>query len=144
MKKNNYTYLTIAAGTLCSLFLASSVFAQDGGAASQVFSPAPVSGQNPPSFGETLMSMLPMLAMCYMIFYFMVIRPQEKKTKAQKELMEAMKRGDSVVTSGGLFGKVASVEKGVVVLEIAPSVKVRVEQNHIARFEKDGASAEAA
>jgi len=90
------------------------------------------------------MSMLPMLAMCYMIFYFMVIRPQEKKTKKQKEFMEAMKRGDSVVTTGGIFGKVTAVEKGIVTLEVAPSVKVRVEQSHIARFEKDGAAAEAA
>jgi preprotein translocase subunit YajC len=122
----------------------SDVFAQDAGAASQVFAPAPANAQQAPTFMQSLTSMLPMLAICYFIFYFMVLRPQETKAKKHKELLDSIKRGDSVVTTGGLIGRVSGVEKGIVVLEIAPNVKIKVEQAHIARFENDGASAEAA
>lgn len=122
----------------------SDVFAQDAGAASQVFAPAPANAQQAPTFMQSLTSMLPMLAICYFIFYFLVLRPQETKAKKHKELLDSIKRGDSVVTTGGLIGRVSGVEKGIVVLEIAPNVKIKVEQAHIARFENDGASAEAA
>jgi preprotein translocase subunit YajC len=67
--------------------------------------------------------MLPMLAICYLIFYFMVIRPQETKNKQHKALLESIKRGDTVVTTSGMVAKVAGVEKDHVLLEIAPNVK---------------------
>ena len=120
----------------------SDVFAQD--AASQVFAPAPANAQQAPTFMQSLMNILPLIAMLYFIFYFVILRPQETKAKKHKELVDSIKRGDSVVTTGGLIGRVSGVEKGVVVLEIAPNVKIKVEQAHIARFENDGASAEAA
>lgn len=132
--------ILLANAAVMALFAFSDAYAQDGG----VFAPAPATAQNAPTFMESLMSMLPMLAICYMIFYFMVLRPQETKVKKHKQLLESLKRGDSVVTTGGLIGRVNSVEKGVVNLEIAPNVKIRVEESHVLRFEKDGSSAEAA
>ena len=98
----------------------------------------------PPSLFGALIDMLPMLAVCYLIFYFMVIRPQERKTKQHKALLESMKRGDSVVTSSGIVGKVSGVESDHVVVEIAPNVKVKFLRQHIVRLENPPQTSKAA
>lgn len=97
--------------------------------------PSPAPDQLPPSPGglELLMSMMPMFMIVFFIFYFMVIRPQQQKLLAQRDLIKALKRGDGVVTSGGLIGKVSSVEKDHVLLEISSNVKVKVENDHIVK-----------
>ncbi len=98
------------------------------------------SSATPPSLLDALVQMLPMLAICYLIFYFMVIRPQENKSKKHKAMMEALKRGDSVVTSSGILGKVATVEgSDHVLVEIAQNVKIKVLSSHITKVEKAGA-----
>jgi preprotein translocase subunit YajC len=88
--------------------------------------------------------MLPMLAVCYLIFYFLVIKPQDQKMKRHKALLESLKRGDSVVTSGGLVGKFAGEEKGLMLVEIAPNIKIKVEQGHVLKRLGDDQKAEAA
>jgi preprotein translocase subunit YajC len=123
--------------------------AQDGSAVApaaqqEVFGPAPVANPGEPSFFGSLVSMLPMLAVCYLIFYFMVIKPQDAKLKKHKSLLESLKRGDSVVTSGGIIAKVAGIEKDCVVLEIAPNVKIKVEQSHVLKRAGGEQKAEAA
>jgi preprotein translocase subunit YajC len=109
---------------------------------------APAAGAVPaaeqPSFLGALVEMLPMLAVCYLIFYFMVIRPQERKTKQHKALLESMKKGDSVVTSSGMVGRVAGVESDHVLLEIAPSVKVKFLRQHIVGLENQPTASKAA
>jgi preprotein translocase subunit YajC len=94
-----------------------------------------MAGAEQPSIFGALMQMLPMLAVCYLIFYFMVIKPQETKNKKHRELMEALKKGDSVITTSGIVGKVAGVESEHVTIEIAQNVKVKFLRSHIARFE---------
>lgn len=113
-------------------------------AENQVFSPAPVTSPEQPTFFSTLVSMLPMLAICYLIFYFMVVKPQEARAKKQKGMLESLKWGDSVVTSGGILGKVVGVEKDHVSVEIAPSVKIKVELAHITKRGDAGAKSAAA
>jgi preprotein translocase subunit YajC len=110
----------------------------------EVFGPAPVGGAEQPTFFGSLVSMLPMLAVCYLIFYFMVIKPQDTKIKKHKTLLESLKRGDAVVTSGGIVGKVAGVEKDCVLLEVAPNVKIKVEQTHVLKRVGGEEKAEAA
>lgn len=90
-----------------------------------------------PSLVGALMQMLPMLAICYVIFYFMVIKPQETKNKKHAALVTSLKKGDSVVTSSGIVGKVASVEKDHVMLEIAQNVKVKVLLSYVTRLESE-------
>ena len=124
-----------------AFFVAGDVLAQDGG---QVFSTPPATAEQQPSFMQSLISMLPMLAICYLIFWVMVIRPQESKIKKHKNLLESLKRGDSVVTTGGIIGRVASVDKDGVLVEIAPNVKVKFAQSHIVGLEKGESKAEAA
>ena len=60
------------------------------------------------------------------IFYFLLIRPQNARVKAHRAMIESLKRGDTVVTSGGLIGKIAKLTDGDVSVELAPNVVVKV------------------
>ena len=66
------------------------------------------------------------LFLVFVVFYFLMIRPQQKRMKALQASVAAVKKNDSVVTSGGILGKVTKVEDNVVEVEIAPNVRVRV------------------
>ncbi len=121
--------LTIGWAVLGDTFYA---FAQQGGQAAapvagqtEVFGPAPTPGSGQPSFLGSLMELLPVLVVCYFIFYFMVVKPQDSSAKAHKTLIESLKKGDEVITSGGMIGRVAGTEQGFVTLEIASGVKVK-------------------
>ena len=78
-----------------------------------------------PGGGDILMQMLP-LALIVVVFYFLLIRPQMKRQKEHRKMVENVRRGDVVVTSGGIIGKIAKVDDGEVVVEIADGVRVRV------------------
>lgn len=71
--------------------------------------------------------LVPMLLMC-VIWYFLLIRPQQKRAKEHKIMLEAMKKGDQVITQGGIYGKVVSVaaEKNTAEIEIAKGVNITV------------------
>ena len=75
---------------------------------------------------------LPMLVLMFVIFYFLLIRPQQKKTKAHKEMLAQLKKGDPVVTSGGIHGKITGVSDQTLVVEIAPQVRVKVQRASVA------------
>jgi len=75
---------------------------------------------------------LVMLAAIFAIFYFLLIRPQQKRTKEHQELLKSLKRGDDVVTTGGIFGRIAEIEEGTVLLEVAEKVKIKVARDQIA------------
>ncbi len=72
----------------------------------------------------------PML-LIFAIFYFLLIRPANKKRREHEERLTALKKGDKVVTTGGLHGEVAKVEDQVAVLKLADNVKVRVSKQAI-------------
>lgn len=80
---------------------------------------------------NTLMSFLPMI-LIFAVFYFLLIRPQQKKAKDHRTLLENLKKGDSVITQGGIFGKITAIQDQVVTLEIADKVRVRVARGQIA------------
>ena len=86
------------------------------------------------SVGSTdsgLMGLLPFV-LIFVVFYFLLIRPQQKRAKEHKSMVEALKRGDKVVTSGGIIAKVSKViDDGIVEVEIAPDVKVKVQRSTI-------------
>lgn len=67
-----------------------------------------------------------------LIFYFLLIRPQQQARKKHAAMIEALKRGDTVVTSGGLIGKVTKVSDLELTVELAEGVRVRVQRNMIA------------
>ena len=73
----------------------------------------------------SFISFLP-LVLVFIVFYFLMIRPQQQRAKALQAAVAAVKKGDTVVTAGGIVGKVTRVEDTQVEVEIAPNVKVRV------------------
>ncbi|WP_424833280.1 preprotein translocase subunit YajC [Ruegeria sp.] len=83
--------------------------------------------------GGAIAQFLPLI-LIFAIMYFLLIRPQQKKMKEHKAMVDALRRGDQVVTQGGLIGKVVKVkDDGEVEVEIADGVKVRVVQATIAQ-----------
>lgn len=72
-----------------------------------------------------------MLVAMFAIFYFLLIRPQQKRAKQHRELVNNLKSGDSVVTAGGIHGKITSVEDAVVTLEVANGVKIKMNRASI-------------
>lgn len=83
--------------------------------------------------GSAFASFIPLI-LIFAIMYFLLIRPQQKKLKEHKAMIEALRRGDQVVTQGGIVGKVTKVqEDGMVEVEIAENVKVKVLKATIAQ-----------
>ena len=72
------------------------------------------------------------LILMFAIFYFLLIRPQQKKAKQHKEMVNTLKKGDRVVSSGGLHGVVTGMTDTVVTMEIAPKIRVKVSRGSIA------------
>ena len=70
----------------------------------------------------------------FVIFYFLVILPQQKRQKQQKAMLEALKKGDKVVTASGIWGTITNIGKETVTLQIADNTKIRMQRDHIARL----------
>ena len=111
---------------------------------------AQASGASP--LGGGLDFLIPMM-LIFVVFYFLLIRPQQKKVKQHKEMLGAIRRGDRVVTGGGIIGTVAKVvSDSEVAIEIAEGVRVRVQRGMISAVlaktepvkDKDGTKSEAA
>jgi preprotein translocase subunit YajC len=86
--------------------------------------------------GDTWMSLLP-LFLILVVFYFFFIRPQTKKNKEQRKFREALKKGDKVVTLGGIHGKVAEVKETTIILEVGNQIKMTIEKSAIAMNTED-------
>ena len=80
--------------------------------------------------GGDLMSFLP-LVVIFVLFFFMIIRPQMKAAKAQREMITALQKGDEIVTSGGIVGKVTKVTESFVSLEIAANTEITVQKQAV-------------
>ena len=72
-----------------------------------------------------------MLVIMFAIFYLLLIRPQQKRAKQHKELVENLKSGDQVITAGGLHGKIVAVQDDIITLEIASNVRVKINRPSI-------------
>lgn len=78
-----------------------------------------------------LMSIAPLIVL-FVIFYFLLIRPQQKRAKEQKAMISALQKGDNIVTSGGIHGRIVSVNEDTVMVEISDGVKVKMSKDAIA------------
>lgn len=76
------------------------------------------------------------LVLMFVIFYFLLIRPQQKRAKEHREVLQNLKRGDTVITAGGIHGKISGLTDTMVTLEIADKVKIKVSRNQIAGLSK--------
>ena len=80
------------------------------------------------------LGMLPPMILIFAVFYFLLIRPQQKKAKEHKAMLGQLKRNDEVMTTGGVFGKVTALTDTDLTLEVAPNVRIRVSRGHIAQL----------
>jgi preprotein translocase subunit YajC len=78
-------------------------------------------------------SMPLMMGVLLAVFYFLLIRPQNKRAKEQREMLSKVSSGDEVATSGGILGKVVEVNDQFVTLEIAPSVNIKIQKFQISQ-----------
>lgn len=79
------------------------------------------------------------LILMFVIFYFLLIRPQQKKVKQHKEMIASLRKGDKVVTAGGIHGTITSVSDNSVTLEIAPKIRIKVQKGSISYILTRGA-----
>lgn len=101
----------------------------------------------PGGFSALMMNLFPFIAIIF-VFYFLMIRPQQKRMKEHKEMVEGLKRGDKVVTQGGMIGKITKVDEVTAKVELAEGVVVEVIKSTISevrnRTEPKAANDEAA
>lgn len=79
-------------------------------------------------------SVLPMLILLVAFMYLMVIRPQSKRAKEQKALMSNLKKGDEIVTIGGILGKIEKINDNFIVISVAEGVEITIQKNAIANI----------
>lgn len=75
--------------------------------------------------GDFFIQILPFL-LIFVIMYFLIIRPQQRRLKEHREMVSSLRRGDTVVTAGGMVGKVTKVDENEIQVELAPNVRVKV------------------
>ncbi len=86
----------------------------------------------PQNGGGGMMSTLIMFAAIFAIFYFMIIRPQQKRAKERAKLLSQLQKGDKIVTSGGLHGTIVGIEEKTCLIDIGNNVKIKFERSAIA------------
>lgn len=79
---------------------------------------------------SSLMSMLPLVLM-FVVLYFVMIRPQMKKQKEHRSMIEAVAKGDEVVTAGGLLGKISKIGENYLGLEVATGVEIQIQRSAV-------------
>jgi preprotein translocase subunit YajC len=84
--------------------------------------------------GGGIMSVLPLMIGMFAIMYFLIIRPQQKQRRERENLLRAIKKGDRVVTTGGLYGTVVGLSEHTVTLKVADQVKLDFERGAIGRI----------
>jgi len=98
--------------------LISSAYAQASGAASQ---------------SDTLLTFLPMIAI-FVVFYFLLIRPQQKKQKEARAMLDSLEKGNEVVTAGGILGRIVKLDDQYATVEIAPNTQMIVQRGAISQL----------
>ncbi|HMN49785.1 MAG TPA: preprotein translocase subunit YajC [Ignavibacteriaceae bacterium] len=81
--------------------------------------------------GGSLISTLIMFGAIFAIFYFMIIRPQQKRAKEREKLLSNIEKGDKIITSGGVHATIVGIEEKTVLIEVAPNVKIKIERSAI-------------
>jgi preprotein translocase subunit YajC len=91
----------------------------------------------PQGQADPLTSFLPLIII-FVVFYFLLIRPQSKKAKEHKQMVEALAKGDEVVTNGGLLGRIARVGDNFIELDVGNEVTVKVQRQAVASLMPKG------
>src|SRR4029077_8294036 len=95
-----------------------------------LISPAYAQATGSAPFGTDIMAFLPMIAIV-VVFYFLLIRPQQKRAKETRAMLESLQKGDEVVTAGGIVGKISKLDEAYATIEIAPNVEIKLQRSAI-------------
>lgn len=100
---------------------------------------SPAGGGAQPTGAMGMLTSFAPLILIFVIFYFLLIRPQSKKAKEHKELLDNIKKGDKVITTGGIHGLVEELNGNVITLKIGikDEVKIKIDRGHIAGLRKE-------
>ena len=98
--------------------LISNAYAQAAGGASQT---------------DTLLTFLPMVAI-FVVFYFLLIRPQQKKAKETRAMLDALEKGNEIVTAGGIVGRIIKLSDQYATVEVAPNVEMTIQRGAISQL----------
>jgi preprotein translocase subunit YajC len=90
-------------------------------------------GATATGFGGDAMAFLPMIAI-FVVFYFLLIRPQQKRAKETKAMLEALQKGDEVVTAGGVVGRITKLTEQYASIEVAPNTEMTFQRQAIAQL----------
>jgi preprotein translocase subunit YajC len=85
----------------------------------------------------SMLSTVIMLGLVFGIFYFLMVRPQQKKAKERQKMLDAVKKGDKVVTAGGIHGTIAGIDDKSVLVQVADNVKLKMERSAITTVLKE-------
>lgn len=91
---------------------------------------------------DPIMSFLPLI-LIFVVFYFLLIRPQQKRAKEHKQMVAALAKGDEVVTNGGLLGKITEVGDNFIQLQVSDGVEVKVQRQAVSTLMPKGTMKEA-
>ncbi len=123
-------------GRFRAVLAAPAVLLALGGAAFAQAAPAPTGGEG--GIESLLLNLMPIILLV-VIFWFLIFRPQQKRAKQQQEMLKAIRRGDTVVTSGGIVGKVTKAADGEdLEVEIAPNTRVKIVRHMVADVRSKG------
>lgn len=89
-------------------------------------------GAGPEGVGG-LLSLVPFL-LIFVIFYFLLILPQQRRQKKHREMIASLKKGDKIVTTGGIWGTITNLDKDTVTIQVADNTRIRVDREHVARL----------
>ena len=82
------------------------------------------------------------LILMFVIFYFLLIRPQQKKTKEHRQMISNLKKGDRIVTSGGIHGRITGMDESTITVEIADKVRVKVVRGNVSNLSQPAAQSQ--
>jgi len=84
-----------------------------------------------PSQGGSVLGMFMPLVIVFVIFYLLIFRPQRKQQKVRKEMLAGLKRGDEVITNGGIYGKISDIQDAFVMLQVANNVTIKLDRSQV-------------
>ncbi len=94
----------------------------------------------PGGLTQGIMSFMPLI-LIFVIFYFLLIRPQQKKQQQHQQMLQNVKRGDQIITTGGMYGTIESLDEKTIQLKIANQVKIKLSRSAIASVQTGETSA---
>lgn len=90
-----------------------------------------------PAGSASSLNMLLMMGLMIVVFYFFMIRPQMKRQKEMAKFRAALQKGDKIVTTGGIYGRIDEIKENIIILEVAPNVKLKVDKSVVLKDMSD-------